>query len=189
MKDPALGRALQAAPVRHRPRPIAWVGCGLCLQSRACRRLLRLTFGPSRPLPSRSLVRPLLTPVGSTPSLPAASSGGLQAHLDRHPDRPPRIRTMAFAPAPPHLRNARLGGDGLTMRGRLTSAVTPRMRFVYLGSELRLSGLPSDPTSQWSPCLWLGSAPPPHRRTFTCKPLPMPGVPRETPAEAGALYP
>jgi hypothetical protein len=65
------------------------------------------------------------------------------------------------------------------MRGQLVHAVAPQMRFVYLGSELRFNGLPSDPASRRSPCLWLRSAPPPPGGTFTHERLLMPGVPQE----------
>jgi len=75
----------------------------------------------------------------------------VECSCTRHPGRSPRVRTAAFAPAPPHLPDDVLVVTGFAVDCRLTHAAQPRMRFVFLGSELCL-GLPSDPTSRWRPC-------------------------------------
>jgi len=55
---------------------------------------------------------------------------------------------------PPHIRHSTL--DDFRASGLCApspSAMTPRMRFVFLGPELCLQ-LPSDPTSRWAPLLF-----------------------------------
>jgi len=65
---------------------------------------------------------------------------------------------------------------GFALSCKLTPVPQPRMRFVFLGSEFCL-GLPSDPTSRWTP---LPSANSYHHQvlqgTLTPKPLHMPGT-------------
>ena len=65
-------------------------------------------------------------------------------------DRPPRVRVAASTPHPPHLLRYPLMAMGFALTRKLTRIPQPYMRFVFLGSELCL-GLPSDPTSRWTP--------------------------------------
>jgi hypothetical protein len=64
--------------------------------------------------------------------------------------RPPRVSVAASAPPPPHLLRHRLMAMGFALSRKLAPVPQPRMRFVFLGSEFCL-GLPSDPTSRWTP--------------------------------------
>ena len=145
-----IGAALCAGSGRlHRPPPDAgppagWDGRGPCAD-RECS-----CVGPRTdvwPFPA------MLIPAGTMAAadscrvhrrLAAATVGG---PCTRHPDRSPRIRTAAVAPAPPHLPDNPLVVSDITVLGRLIRVAQPRMRFVFLGSEPCL-GLPSDPTSR-----------------------------------------
>ena len=104
---------------------------------------------------------------------------GIPCRLRQVP-RPPRVRTAAFTPHPPHLLHHRLMATGFALSRKLAPIMQPGMRFVFLGSGLCLR-LPSDPTSRWTP---LPSANSFHhqdlQRTCTPKLLPMPGT-REAP--------
>ncbi len=64
--------------------------------------------------------------------------------------RSPRVRTSAFAPHPPHLPKSVVMATDFVQSRELIVALRPPMRFVFLGSWLRLR-LPSDPTSRWTP--------------------------------------
>jgi len=68
----------------------------------------------------------------------------------RQDRRPPRVRTAAFTPHPPHLLHHRLMAMGFALSGKLARVIQPYMRFVFLGSAFCLR-LPSDPTSRWTP--------------------------------------
>lgn len=98
--------------------------------------------------------------------------------------RPPRVRTAAFPPHPPHLLHHTLMVMGFALSRKLTRMIQPDMRFVFLGSAFCLR-LPSDPTSRWTPLPLANSF---HHQdlqgTFTPKLLPMPGT-HDTPL-AGA---
>lgn len=99
-------------------------------------------FGPSGRL--NALLRPLLT---------SAVPSGLLTDpivLSGQNGRPPRVSVAASAPSPPHLLRHRLMAMGFALSRKLTPVPQPLMRFVFLGSELCL-GLPSDPTSRWTP--------------------------------------
>ena len=90
--------------------------------------------------------------------------------------RSPRVRAAASAPHPPHLLRYPLMAMGFALSCKLTRISQPFMRFVSLGSELCL-GLPSDPTSRWTPLPPASSFR--HQDlqgTLTPKPLPMPGT-------------
>jgi hypothetical protein len=117
------------------------------------------------------------------------TSGGL---IEGRICRPPRVRVTASAPPAPHLLRYRLMATGFALSRKLAPLPQPPMRFVFLGSELCL-GLPSDPTSRWTPLPLANSFR--HQDlqgTLTPKPLPMPGT-RKTPrlkvgASLGALF-
>ena len=102
---------------------------------------------------------------------------GIFSHL-RQVRRPPRVRTAAFPPHPPHLLDHLLMVMGFALSRRLAPMIQPDMRFVFLGSAFCLR-LPSDPTSRWTP---LPSANSFHHQDLqgTCTPklLHMPGTRR-----------
>jgi len=99
-------------------------------------------FGPSGGL--NALLRPRLT--SAVPSATLTGSIVLRGQTGR----PPRVSVAASAPSPPHLLRHRLMAMGFALSRKLTPVPQPCMRFVFLGSELCL-GLPSDPTSRWTP--------------------------------------
>ena len=73
-----------------------------------------LTSGPSRPLSDpRPVLRPLLTSARSAPTSRCGPPARRQLHRNRHPGRPPRIRTTTFPLRPPRLRDDPADGDGL----------------------------------------------------------------------------
>ncbi len=74
---------------------------------------------------------------------------GIPCHLRQVP-RPPRVRTTAFTPHPPHLLHHRLMATGFTLSRKLAPMMQPGMRFVFLELGFCLQ-LPSDPTLRWSP--------------------------------------
>ena len=98
--------------------------------------------------------------------------------LSRHRQarRPPRVRTAAFPPHPPHLLHHPLMVMGFALSRKLTRMIKPDMRFVFLRSAFCLR-LPSDPTSRWTPLPLAKSF---HHQDLqgTCTPklLPMPGT-------------
>jgi hypothetical protein len=98
----------------------------------------------------------------------------------RQARRPPRVRTAAFPPHPPHLLHHNLMVMGFAFSRKLTLMIQPDMRFVFLRSAFCLR-LPSDSTSQWTPLPLANSF---HHQdlqgTFTPKLLPMPDA-REAP--------
>ena len=102
----------------------------------------------------------------------------------RQARRPPRVRTAAFTPHPPHLLHHLLMVMGFALSRKLARMIQPDMRFVFLRSAFCLR-LPSDPTSRWTP---LPSANSFHHQDLqgTCTPklLPMPGT-REAPRPQG----
>ncbi len=100
--------------------------------------------------------------------------------------RSPRVSIAASAPHPPHLLRYPLMAMGFALTRKLTRISQPFMRFVSLGSELCL-GLPSDPTSRWTPLPLASSFR--HQDlqgTLTPKPLHMPGTRESPPAEREA---
>jgi len=99
-------------------------------------------FGPSGGFVA--LIWPLLT--SAAPSATLAGS----IVLNEQTGRPPRVSVAASAPSPPHLLRHRLMAMGFALSRKLAPVPQPRMRFVFLGSEFCL-GLPSDPTSRWTP--------------------------------------
>jgi len=70
-----------------------------------------------RPFPatiwSRPVLRPLLTSARSARTLRCEPSARRQRQHNRHPGRPPRIRTTTFPLRPPRLRDDPVGSDGL----------------------------------------------------------------------------
>ena len=127
-----------------------------------------------------SLIWPLLT--STNPSKPLSLSHHRQAH------RPPRVRTAAFPPHPPHLLHHLLMVMGFTLSCKLARVIQPDMRFVFLGSAF-CRRLPSDPTSRWTPLPLANSF---HHQDLqgTCTPklLPMPGTRETPPAGAGGIF-
>jgi len=101
--------------------------------------------------------------------------------------RSPRVSAAASAPHPPHLLRYPLMAMGFALSRKLTRISQPFMRFVFLGSELCL-GLPSDPTSRWTPLPLASSF---HHQdlqgTLTPKPLHMPGTRKYPGPEGPAL--
>src|SRR5438034_1196351 len=61
----------------------------------------------------RPVLRPLLTSARSARTLRCEPSARRQRQHNRHPGRPPRIRTTTFPLRPPRLRDDPVGGDGL----------------------------------------------------------------------------
>ena len=93
--------------------------------------------------------------------------------------RSPRVSAAASTPYPPHLLRYHLMATGFALSRRLTLIAQPFMRFVFLGSGL-CRGLPSDPTSRWTPLPLASSFR--HQDlqgTPTPKPLHMPGTHRD----------
>jgi hypothetical protein len=136
-------------------------------------------FGPSDW--SAVLLWPLLT--SADPSEFLAESIVLTGHICR----PPRVRVTASAPHPPHLLGYRLMATGFALSCKLAPIPQPHMRFVFLGSELCL-GLPSDPTSRWTPLPLASSFR--HQDlqgTLTPKPLPMPGTHKGSTPRGGGI--
>ena len=112
-----------------------------------------------RPFPA-----PYLIPAGTTtsadfcpvsPRLAAEAVGAATRQHNRHPGRPPRIRTTTFPLRPPRLRDDPSMMTGFTFLSRLTQIAPPHTRFVFLGAGIRL-GLPSHPASRRRSCLRLG---------------------------------
>ena len=68
----------------------------------------------------------------------------------RQARRPPRVRTAAFTPHPPHLLHHLLMVMGFALSCKLALMMQPDMRFVFLRSAFCLR-LPSDPISRWTP--------------------------------------
>jgi hypothetical protein len=68
----------------------------------------------------------------------------------RQARRPPRVRTAAFTPHPPHLPHHLLMVKGFALSRKLARMIQPDMRFVFLRSAFCLQ-LPSAPTSRWTP--------------------------------------
>ena len=105
----------------------------------------------------------------------------------RQARRPPRVRTAAFTPHPPHLLHHLLMVMGFALSRKLARVIQPDMRFVFLGSALCLQ-LPSDPTSRWTPLPLANSF---HHQDLqgTCTPklLPMPGTHHLTSGRAGGM--
>jgi hypothetical protein len=63
--------------------------------------------------PRSAVLRPLLTSAQSTRHLAMRAVGAAQRQHNRHPGRPPRIRTINFPLRPPRLRCDPVDGDGL----------------------------------------------------------------------------
>jgi hypothetical protein len=129
-------------------------------------------FGPSDG--SAVLLWPLLTSAG--PSEALADLIVLKGQTCRSP----RVSVAASAPRPPHLLRYHLMATGFALSRKLTLIPLPFMRFVSLGPEL-CRGLPSDPTSRWTPLPLTSSFR--HQDlqgTLTPKPPHMPGT-REAP--------
>ena len=105
----------------------------------------------------------------------------------RQARRPPRVRTAAFPPHPPHLLDHHLMVMGFALSRKLARMIQPDMRFVFLRSAFCLR-LPSDPTSRWTPLPLANSF---HHQdlqgTFTPKLLPMPGTLETPPAGTGGI--
>jgi len=98
--------------------------------------------------------------------------------------RSPRVSVAASTPHPPHLLRYPLMATGFALSRKLTRISQPLIRFASLGSELCL-GLPSDPTSRWTPLPPASSFR--HQDlqgTLTPKPLYMPGT-RKDPGPKG----
>ena len=136
----------QRRPARHYPR----------LQLRT-----PLEAGPTGLSPASPLRRPAHTttsadfcPSQTRTSRSRAVDAAPPQH-NRHPGRPPRIRTTNVPLHPPHLRNDPVDGDDFTFLSRLTQTAPPSTRFVFLGAEVRL-GLPSHPASRRRSRLRLG---------------------------------
>ena len=73
-----------------------------------------------RPFPAaipdpRPVLRPLLTSARSAPHLAVRAVGAATPQHNRHPGRPPRIRTTTFPLRPPRLRDDPVGDDGLCL--------------------------------------------------------------------------
>jgi hypothetical protein len=137
-------------------------------------------FGPSGR--STALLWPLL--ISAKPSEPLTGSIVPSGQLRR----PPRVRTTASTPHPPHLLGYPLMAMGFVLSRKLARIPQPSMRFVFLESGFCLR-LPSDPTSRWTPLPLANSF---HHQdlqgTSTPKPLPMPGTRQPTSGRAGGLY-
>ena len=136
----------------------------------------------------RALLKSLTFSRKSHQSLPKTNENcGRWVSRPRQARRPPRVRTAAFTPHPPHLLHHHLMVMGFALSRRLARMIQPDMRFVFLRSAFCLR-LPSDPTSRWTPLPLANSF---HHRDLqgTCTPklLPMPGTHKYPPAEPEVL--
>jgi hypothetical protein len=141
---------------------------------------LRLPVWPFSPayagptMASADSCKPSKTPIGV-----------FSRHRKTH--RPPRVRTAAFPPHPPHLLHHHLMVIGFALSRKLAQMIQPDMRFVFLRSAFCLR-LPSDPTSRGTPLPLANSF---HHQdlqgTFTPNLLPMPGTHKYPPAEPEVL--
>ena len=104
---------------------------------------------------------------------PAASAQPLDwgCHLRRPGVRSPQVRTLTFPAALLHLPRQPLTASGFVVLCQLARLAWPRMKFVFLKSQVCLQ-LPPDPVSRRRPCLQLavgainlrsGLSPPSHR--------------------------
>jgi hypothetical protein len=118
----------------------------------------------SVPLDVRPFPATIRSPAGTTTSadfcpvssrLAAGTAGAATRQHNRHPGRPPRIRTTTS----PYARRVYVTilpvMTGLTFLSRLTQIAPPHTRFVFPGAGIRL-GLPSHPASRRRSCLRLG---------------------------------
>ena len=87
-------------------------------------------------------------------------------HLAPTPGRSLRIRTVPFPLPPPRRTDRFLGGNGLRCGEPAHPGPSCLTRFVCLGAEVCLNGLPPHPASRRRPCLWLRLAPPLPGGTF-----------------------
>jgi hypothetical protein len=133
-----------------------------------------------RPFPA-----PYLTPAGTTtsdgfcpvsPRLAAGAVGAATRQHNRHPGRPPRIRTTTFPPRPPRLRDDPVGDDGLY----LLEQAHPDRPASY---AVRVPRCRDPPRASFPPRLTTTQLPPARSQhhlflqgTFTPKRSPMPGV-------------
>ena len=119
---------------------------------------LGFAFGPSR----RSTIPPVLRPLLTSPRRAAASrpppsrptrrtAPTRWTGIPRHPRRSPGISPATFTAHPPHLRDGPLMTSGFAIACWLARAAPPPMRFVSLGSRIRLR-LPSHPASRRRSC-------------------------------------
>jgi hypothetical protein len=98
-----------------------------------------LVFGPSQPAAPRLIAAGTtasadLCPVRQHLTMQPVGAATTQHH--RHPDRPPRIRTITVPGPPPRLRPGLLGGDGLRHRQQAHPTNAPHTRFVFLGAQV-----------------------------------------------------
>src|SRR5204862_1514743 len=98
---------------------------------------------------------PLLTSARSAPASRRKPSARRQRQHNRHPGRPPRIRTTNSPYARRVYVATLLVVTGFAFLSRLTQIAPPPTRFVFLGAGIRL-GLPSHPASRRRSCLRLG---------------------------------
>jgi hypothetical protein len=141
-----------------------------------------LTFGPSRlmsvPPP---VLRPLLTSARSAPTSRSEPSARRQRQHNRHPGRPPRIRTTNFPLRPPRLPDDPVDGDGLYL---LEQAHPDRPAFY----AVRVPRCRDSPRASFPPRLTATQLPPARSQhhlflqgTFTPNRSPMPGVLKSAP--------
>jgi hypothetical protein len=135
------------------------------------------TFGPSRPRPDpRPVLRPLLISARSAPTLRCRAVCAAQPQHNRHPSRPPRIRTINVPLRPPRLRDDPVDGDGLHL---LEQAHPDRPAFY----AIRVPRCRVSPRASFPPRLTTTQLPPARsshhlflQGTFTPNRSPMPGV-------------
>ena len=78
---------------------------------------------------------------------PSGAPAPRGAGRSRRAHRPPGVRRVTSTPRPPHIHTAAPGDTGFEDPGPVARDDTPRMRFLFVGSELRLRP-PSDNTSR-----------------------------------------
>ncbi len=87
---------------------------------------------------------------------------------NRHPNRPPQVRTITVPGFPPCLRTGPLGGDRLRLPMQAHPTSTPRTRFVFLGTQIsprvfsrsHLTVTPLPPARGWHHLFPRGLPPP-----------------------------
>ncbi len=118
-----------------------------------------IKFSPSSLPTPHGLPRTAVSPASTMTSADSCHTNphtGLPHQLGKGCDRPPRLRTCSFLLPPPHLHTDHFDGTGLDFFRSLTQTSAPYMRFVYLGTGIRLK-LPPHDTSQCRSCHQLHS--------------------------------
>ena len=125
-------------------------------------------------------------PAGPLAATTASADFSLRPSFDarrpfRHKARSPRVRALAFTARSPDLRRLALAIGVSRCFARSPRSASPHIRFLFVDPRLRFP-LPSRRAHAPTLCGSLWSRWPASRRTFTSKPMPMPGAQSEAPA-------